>query len=306
MRLESAFSAAIKLTIAAFCLVNLPATVRAQNSHDCGEGVTLNLSTSASSQGALLRLDVSSAGSPPEVEAEWAGHAIPFWQDTAHEKIRHALLGVDLEQPAGEFPLDLTAQLIGGQKVSCRVVVSVGVGHFAIEKLHVAREFVELSPEDTERAAKERQRLREFFARATPDRLWKGRFRLPLDGAHSAANFGRRRILNGQPGSPHGGADFPAPAGTSVHAAQRGRVVLAEALFFSGNTVLLDHGLGLYTFYGHLESIGVHEGDVVDSGAILGRVGATGRVTGPHLHWGLIVNQARVNPLEIVSLRLKD
>ena len=110
------------------------------------------------------------------------------------------------------------------------------------------------------------------------------------------------RILNGNPGSPHGGADFPAVTGTPVHAAQRGNVALAEELFFSGNTVVLDHGLGIYTFYGHLSEIDVKAGDALEAGAVLGKVGATGRVTGPHLHWGLTVERARVNPLLLVKL----
>src|SRR6266851_5639889 len=119
-----------------------------------------------------------------------------------------------------------------------------------------------------------------------------------------APNFGKRRILNGKAGSPHGGVDFPAPAGTPVYAAQRGRVVLAQPLYFSGNTVVLDHGLGLYTFYAHFESISVQPGDLLGTGALLGRVGATGRVTGPHLHWGATVNRARTNPLQLISLPL--
>jgi murein DD-endopeptidase MepM/ murein hydrolase activator NlpD len=90
--------------------------------------------------------------------------------------------------------------------------------------------------------------------------------------------------------------------GTPVHAAQRGRVVLAEELFFSGNTVVIDHGLGIYTFYGHLSEIDVKVGDELETSAVLGKVGATGRVTGPHLHWGLTVERARVNPLQIVVL----
>src|SRR4029077_16876069 len=122
-----------------------------------------------------------------------------------------------------------------------------------------------------------------------------------LEGVTTGKNFGKRRILNGQSGSPHGGGDLPATPGTPVYAAQGGRVVLAEELYFPGNTVVVDHGLGIYTFYGHLSEISVKAGDEVKPGAILGRVGATGRVTGPHLHWGLSVNRARVNPLLILN-----
>ena len=125
---------------------------------------------------------------------------------------------------------------------------------------------------------------------------------MPLDGNKTGHNFGKRRVLNGKPMSPHTGLDISAPAGTPIHAAQRGRVVLADNLFFSGNTVIVDHGLGVYTFYGHMKSINVAEGDDVNAGAVVGKVGATGRATGPHLHWTLVVDGARVNPLGIVWL----
>jgi Membrane proteins related to metalloendopeptidases len=108
--------------------------------------------------------------------------------------------------------------------------------------------------------------------------------------------------LNGQSRSPHTGADFPALTGTAVHATQAGRVVLAEELYFSGNTVIVDHGLGVYSLYGHLSVIDVTTGDNVKAGSVLGKVGATGRVTGPHLHWGMTVNRARVDPVRLVSL----
>ena len=174
-------------------------------------------------------------------------------------------------------------------------------GKFVTESLAVAPNFVEPNPEQLARAEEETQRLRAIFAVVVPEKLWRGRFRIPLDGVKNGGNFGRRRVLNGQPGSPHSGVDFPAPEGTPVHAAQRGRVALAEPLYFSGNTVVLDHGLGVYTFYGHLSEIAVKPGDMVEAGALLGQVGATGRVTGPHLHWGLTVNRARVNALQIVD-----
>jgi len=200
------------------------------------------------------------------------------------------------------FPLTLAAQLKNGERLACSALVSVQAGRFAVEKLRVGRRFVELSPKDLERAEREGQRLRELFARVTPNRLWQGRFQLPVDGTKAEGNFGRRRILNGQRRSPHSGVGFPAPAGALVHGAQRGRVVLAESLFFSGNTIVLDHGLGLYTLYGHLELIAVGVGDLVEAGTPLGRAGATGRVTSPHLHWAVSLNDARVDPLQLVAV----
>jgi len=122
-----------------------------------------------------------------------------------------------------------------------------------------------------------------------------------MDGATKGSNFGKRRILNGQPGSPHGGADFPATTGTAdLRRAGRPRGAGRGTLFF-GNTVVIDHGLGVYTFYGHLSEIAVKEGDEVAKSALVGKAGATGRVTGPHLHWGLTIERARVNPVEIVG-----
>src|SRR6202007_3483353 len=102
-----------------------------------------------------------------------------------------------------------------------------------------------------------------------------GAFQLPLPGIHTAHNFGRRRVLNGTPGSAHSGVDIPAPVGTPIHASQRGRVVLAENLYFSGNTVVIDHGLGVYTLYGHMKVIGVQVGETVAAGGVLWGGGGT-------------------------------
>jgi len=262
----------------------------------------LRLSAPVSSQGSLLLVEVKSPKPLAELKGDWGGRSVPFWQDAGRERVQRGLVGVDLEKAAGIYELKVTGQTASGEKISCRAMVAVRKGRFATESLHVENEFVEPNPEQIKRADEERQRLREIFDRATPERLWNGKFRVPLDGVSTGGNFGKRRILNGKPGSPHGGVDFPAITGTPVHAAQRGRVALAEELFFSGNTVVLDHGLGIYTFYGHLSEIDVKVGDDLETGAVLGKVGATGRVTGPHLHWGLTVERARVNPLQIVRL----
>jgi hypothetical protein len=273
---------------------------------NCGGGVALRLSSPEASQGNLLLLELRNARQLTDVKGNWDGKEISFWSvDQPGANALHlwrALLGVDLEQPAGKYEITVSAQSPVGDAVNCLGSVAIHAGHFATESLHVDKQFVEPNAEQLARAKAEQQRLRELFAQATPERLWRGHFRVPLDGIKTGGNFGRRRILNGQPGSPHSGMDFPAPTGTPVYASQAGRVVLAEPLYFSGNTVVVDHGLGVYTLYGHLDSIVVSVGDAIGEGTVLGRVGATGRVTGPHLHWGLTVNRARVNPLQIVSL----
>ncbi len=144
--------------------------------------------------------------------------------------------------------------------------------------------------------------MRKLWRTDTEERLWEGAFRLPLEESRSSGNFGRRRFLNGQPRSPHSGEDFGASKGTPIYAVQRGKVVLAMDLFFSGNTVILDHGFGLYTLYAHLSSMAVKEGEIAEASSVIGQVGATGRVTGPHLHWSVRLNGARVNPLDLVKI----
>ena len=277
------------------------------STHDCGHNLTLHLSAPEPTQGSLLLLELrSSRQAVTEIKATWDNREIPFWQEPrADEKspdVWRALLGVDLELKPETYPLTLTAKTESTGEIPCSAAIDVKEGTFATESLKVAPNFVEPNPEQLARAEAERQRLRAIFATITPERLWDGSFHYPLAGVTTGGNFGKRRILNGKAGSPHGGVDFPALAGTPVYAAQRGRVVLAEPLYFSGNTVVLDHGLGLYTFYAHFESISVQPGDLVDTGALLGKVGATGRVTGPHLHWAATVNRARTNPLQLISL----
>src|SRR5260370_12435994 len=274
----------------------------AKDAGACTPGTTVRVSTPESSQGSLLLIELESAKAVGEGQGDWEGRSVQLWREVASEAQRKGLVGVDLEKAPGEYELKITGQMAGGGKISCMARVTVRKGRFATEKLQVGKQFVEPSPEQIRRADEERQKLRDIFDRVTPERLWDGKFRIPLDGVTTGSNFARRRILNGNPGSPHAGVDFPAATGTAGRATQRGRVALAEELFFAGNTVVLDHGLGIYSFYGHLSEIGVKAGDALETGAVLGKVGATGRVTGPHLHWGLTVERARVNPLLLVKL----
>jgi len=297
---------------ASVVLVGAFSLADAARAEDCGNGVELRLSAPETAQGTLLLAEMHSAKPLAEVAGKWNERDVPFWQGGGKESgassadVRQALLGVDLEKAAGMYEFTVAGQLQSGERVSCRAMVEVREGHFATENLTVKKQFVEPNPEQEARAAAELKRLREIYDRVTPERLWEGPFRLPLDGDFKGSNFGKRRVLNGHPGTPHGGVDFPAPTGTPVHASQKGRVVLAEELFFSGNTVIIDHGLGIYTFYCHFSEIDSKVGDEVVAGTVLGKVGATGRVTGPHLHWGLSVQRARVNALELLSaLRIR-
>jgi murein DD-endopeptidase MepM/ murein hydrolase activator NlpD len=282
--------------------------VAAGRAEECGNGVELKLSAPHAAQGTLLLVQIRSEKPLGEVSGKWNERVVPFWRDRDKDRgissvdLWHALLGVDLEKVAGSYEFAVSSQLQSGERVSCRATVEVKEGHFTTENLTVKKQFVEPNPEQEARAEAETKRLREIYDRVTPERLWDGPFRMPLDGDFKGSNFGKRRVLNGHPGSPHGGVDFPAPTGTLVHAAQKGRVVLAEELFFSGNTVIVDHGLGIYTFYCHFSEIAARVGDEVAAGTVLGKVGATGRVTGPHLHWGLEVQRARVNALELLSV----
>lgn len=289
------------LLLAGFWLF-LPVPSCAADAHPCAEGVELRFSSGEPRQGSLLLLEVRATHPLVEPKAAWGSQLLRFWRENPSENIHRALVGVDLGREPGVSPFTFAAQLSNGHRLACSALLSVQESEFIVERLRVPRRFVEVSPKNRERARREGQILREVWGAVTPERFWEGKFLPPVEEVEAAGNFGRRRFLNGQPRSPHSGEDFPAPRGTPVRAAQRGRVALARNFFFSGNTVVLDHGLGLYTFYGHLESLAVKEGDVVEAGALVGRVGATGRVTGTHLHWAVRVNNTRVNPLDLLAL----
>jgi len=288
----------------------LPAgvTSAALNPH-CSGGVELRLSAPQASQGSLILAAVRSQKPLREVTGKWNERNVYFWEGGSTGAARRGtnkyqkevLLGVDLEKAPGNYEFSVSATTENGEHAECTATLPVRAGKFATESLTVQKQFVEPNEEQAQRAMAEQEKLRQIFDHTTPEKLWHGPFRLPLTGGVRGTNFGKRRILNGQARSPHTGADFPAPTGTLIHATQRGRVVLAEELYFSGNTVIIDHGLGVYSLYGHLSATDVAVGDAVKAGAVIGKVGATGRVTGPHLHWGVTVNKARVNPIQLVS-----
>ena len=172
---------------------------------------------------------------------------------------------------------------------------TIASAHYAEQRLTVAPGHVDLSKDNLARYERERTHLAEVVATFTDPSLTTLRLRQPTPGPRSSS-FGLRRVFNGQSRNPHSGMDIAAPTGTAVIAPAAGRVIDTGNYFFNGNTVWLDHGGGLLTMVCHLDTISVQPGDVVATGDRIGNVGATGRVTGPHLHWSVSLNRAMVDP----------
>ena len=250
-------------------------------------------------QGQALEIVLPDEPALAAATAEWEGHSVPFVRAGGRWV---AVIGVDLEASPGPHGAEIRMEYGDGRTRTQTQEVVVSAEDFPTTKLEVEPRYVELDPADQARSAREAREIAAIHATVTPARLWDQAFQSPIPGASGGRNFGHRRVFNGQPRAPHSGADLSASLGTPIRASNRGRVVLAKDLFFSGNAVFLDHGLGVYSSYLHLSEIRVAEGEIVERGAVVGLAGATGRVTGPHLHWGARVLDARVDPFSLLSL----
>ncbi len=267
----------------------------------CSESVLVRISDPEPKQGSLGVVEVRSGTPLRSVEGFFSGEELYFWHDS-DARVFQALVGVDLYKRPGEAALRARAFPESGPPVECHLELRITDGEFPVQRLDVAPMYVDPSPADAARSQREMAELRGIFSSVTRERRWQRRFETPLPGYEASGSFGKRRVFNDKPRSPHSGEDFSAPRGTPVRAPARGRVVLAKGLFFLGNTVILDHGFGLFSFFGHLSAIEVEPGTLVEEGALLGKVGATGRVTGPHLHWGVRLGDARVDPMDLLAL----
>jgi murein DD-endopeptidase MepM/ murein hydrolase activator NlpD len=211
------------------------------------------------------------------------------------------LIGIDLETKPGRHTVKLRGTGAGGGTVLAEDTFTVTAKTFPTRRLTVDEKFVNPPQQALARIREESARVRAVFDTVTPRRYWSGSFSLPVPGPVISA-FGKRSVYNGQPRSPHSGTDFQGAAGTPIRAPNAGKVVLASALYYSGNTVILDHGLGLYSYFGHMSAFSVKEGDQVKPGEVVGKVGATGVVTGPHLHWSVRLAGTRVDPLSLIRV----
>jgi len=211
-----------------------------------------------------------------------------------------AIIGIDLDVAAGDYAVAVRVDSASGTARATHTL-AVTAKPFRTRTLTVNDAFVN-PPEGVQaRIEREAAELNRIWTQSNATRLWTGPFARPVPHEANSA-FGTRSVFNGQPRSPHGGADFPSPAGTPVVSPNAGRVALAGDLYYTGGSVIVDHGLGLFSFFAHLSSVDVKTGDAAERGTVLGKVGATGRVTGAHLHWTLRANGVRVDPLSLIAV----
>ncbi|WP_457627649.1 M23 family metallopeptidase [Persephonella sp.] len=190
--------------------------------------------------------------------------------------------------------------IIRNGKVIYREFIRIKPKKYPVSRITVKER--KLTRELLERIKKESALIKKVLSIKTEKLFREESFIPPLDRMVISTPFGAKRIINGKKRSIHWGTDFAAPEGTPVYATLSGRVVLAQELYYTGKTVIINHGLGLFSLYAHLSRINVREGQQVKGGQLIGNVGSTGRSTGPHLHFGIYINRLRVDP--VLALRL--
>jgi murein DD-endopeptidase MepM/ murein hydrolase activator NlpD len=259
--------------------------------------ISITVSARAVQPGELVLLKVTTTANSQSVSVRGIGREFPAYRENAAEW--RALVGIDLDVKPGRYDISVSAGQAAAEQATHPIVVEPK--KFATRQLTVDPAFVNPPPDAQARIIADAARLNLVWASSSPVRLWSGRFVRPVTAPANSA-FGSRSVFNGEPRNPHGGADFSSVAGTPVRSPNAGRIVVAADLYFTGQTVVIDHGLGLFSLFAHLQSIDVRERDTVVTGQFVGNVGATGRVTGPHLHWTVRANDARVDPMSLLAL----
>jgi hypothetical protein len=253
-------------------------------------------------QGEIVMVRVPVDQQTTAVTGRFLNRQIPFFTDGSGAAAPSylGLIGVDLQDAPGthELVLDVVSSA-GHRRLSYNVLVIKEKR--AIQHLTLPKDKVDLDEDSLIRVKAEQARVRTVLEAVSERRLWASDFLRPVDGPVTGA-FGRQRIINGQAKNPHNGEDIAAPLGADVVAMNDGVVCLIADHFFSGKGVFVDHGLGLYSMYFHLSEVSVKDGEAVKRGQVIGKVGASGRATGPHLHWGVNMNGARVDPLSLIKL----
>lgn len=290
---------AVRLTLT---LVALGTTLGAQapSTPKPASPLTVTHAARAVAPGELILLTITAARPASSFSGTAFGKPLAIFPGDSAERW-HALVAIDLGVSPGRVPVTVEARGTDGRVMRVVHQLTVAPKKFGVRRLRVPEKFVTPPASALARIAREQKRLGEVYAASANARFWQGAFETPTDGA-PVSPFGVRSEYNGKQGSPHRGTDFAGATGAGVRAPNSGRVVLAEDLYYSGNTVIIDHGLGLFSVLMHLLRMDVQVGDRVTRGAAVGAVGATGRVTGPHLHWSVRLGAISVDPLSVLEV----
>jgi hypothetical protein len=282
-----------------FCGLPTPA-----GSTQSGSIAGITLSSREVTNGSLLLLQIDTRKLGPPVRDMRITFQQSVYPVYAHPVIpldfRFGLIAIPFRTAPGPAKLMLSWTNAAGD-YSRTIPFRIVAGKYKTDELKVDSSRVNPNKKNIERAQKEARKIKRVYAEGSIARLWDGEFQLPMT-SDITSPFGNKRVFNGQLKSFHNGVDFRARSATPVYAANSGVVKLAENLFYSGNAVVIDHGTGIFTIYAHLSRIDVTAGQLVEKGQRLGLTGATGRVSGPHLHWGVKVKGVAVNPMQLIQL----
>jgi len=266
-------------------------------------GITVEMAYRVFQPGEAIVVTIEEGANVADAQVRFLGRKYDMGKDETGSKF-YTFVGLDLNIKSGSYQMEIILTNILGQRERVQKYISVSAKKFPVKKLWVKEEFVTPPRKALNRIRRDAEILRIIYGMITPRWLGEGSFILPCTG-EVHPNFGERRIYNNKPRSSHSGVDISAPLGTPVKASNSGKVVFAGDLYFAGKAVIIEHGLGVFTFYCHFSKIKANRGDFVKKGDIIGEVGATGRVTGAHLHWSIRIFDSRVDPFSLLSVPLE-
>ena len=250
-------------------------------------------------QGEVVKISLQS---PVSISAVLSFDGKEYIFTSDRKKLKHfTLIALGLDMEPGIYDIVIHLESSRGVKKDVSFKLAISGKTFPSKRIRVARRFTSFTSADIRRIKNEKELLSRIYGTSVPCWLGNGRFAMPLKGKITGT-FGEQRVFNDNFVSCHRGIDIRSPRGTPVNASNSGEVVLVRDLYFSGNTVIINHGIGLFSIYCHLSKAVAREGTFVDKGKILGYTGSTGRSTGPHLHWGLRLVDDYADPLSMMYL----
>lgn len=254
-------------------------------------------------QGSPVYITVEFDTPATRVKGNLSSKSFQFFHEEHSRKVWHALAGIDLETSPGQYDLNVVATLVNGHIAKKQMPITVASGDFKSGDVSVAENYVNPTDVEQKQIAGDDLLKKHAYLHSAAHLLWSGDFIKPVPAA-ATPTFGESRILNEEKTSLHTGTDYPIKEGSPVLCANAGVVVLTRHLFYEGDTIIVDHGEGLFTVYLHLSRTDVKEGQKLRKGEQLGLSGASGRVTGPHLHLGVRWQGVWLDPVQVLALTL--